>query len=684
MMLDTSTPALLLMIGDHTWDYGAVATVRSLGRIGVPVHVALTDPDHPVTASKYVVQTLVWPTTGAESEDDLVARIRGLCQSIGRPAVAIAGDDETAVLLARRRKDLDDLLLLPRVDPDLPGLLATKGSLAQLCARTGTPTPATITPASLDDIRDFLERARFPLVVKNPEPFSRLVNRAIPTTTKVDDPDALFALLRDWRPGTPLLVQEFLPEDVSEDWYVAAVLTDDHQTAAAFSGVKVRAYPTETGVGTLSLSRHDPHLIDLSIRFCLDVGYVGVCDMDWRLDKRDGQYKLLDFNPRRGAQFSTFRSTTGMDVVRALYLVMTGRPVPAGEQIDGIRHVVGVLDHRAYLQRRHRPGEPGPIQTGRVERAWWAVDDPGPALRFAAQLGPWGRLRHHSRSAPVPPATTAWQAAVLPDPAPIPFDKPGPPRPVERWQATMSTDSGQVPVLVAVARGEHATQQVQHECATRDWAATAGVPVPTVLACGADWMISPLVTQLPSEGADYVDEALQCAALIRAADSPPPEAVSVWHGSRRDLPQRLVRAAIGRLPMREFRRVRAEAADLPVDAWIHGDYSLANVMNSPDGIRIIDWEFSGKGVYGTDEIRLWTTLMETADRRRLMTSFLDTLPPQRRAATGVLVHWLALRQLAENLAAPRRYQIEENITLGHVVLQEARAWRQMLSHEPTR
>jgi len=68
------------------------------------------------------------------------------------------------------------------------------------------------------------------------------------------------------------------------------------------------------------------------------------------------------------------------------------------------------------------------------------------------------------------------------------------------------------------------------------------------------------------------------------------------------------------------------------------------------------------------------------DRERLMTRFIDTLPAERHRDTGVLMHWLALRQLAENLAAPRRYQIPENIALGHVTLTEARAWRTRLSH----
>ena len=116
----------------------------------------------------------------------------------------------------------------------------------------------------------------------------------------------------------------------------------------------------------------------------------------------------------------------------------------------------------------------------------------------------------------------------------------------------------------------------------------------------------------------------------------------------------------------------------------YGDFSNANVMNSSEGVRIIDWEFAGPGIWGTDEIRLWSNLEYLQDREHLMTQFIDDLPVERRRDTGVLMHWLALRQLAENLAAPRRYQNPENIALGHMTLAEARAWRARLSREPAR
>ena len=69
-------------------------------------------------------------------------------------------------------------------------------------------------------------------------------------------------------------------------------------------------------------------LAERAAKFCKDVGYRGIFDMDWRRDPRTETYKLLDFNPRIGAQFRMFENDAGIDVARAMHLDMSGRPIP--------------------------------------------------------------------------------------------------------------------------------------------------------------------------------------------------------------------------------------------------------------------------------------------------------------------------------------------------------------------
>jgi predicted ATP-grasp superfamily ATP-dependent carboligase len=113
-------------------------------------------------------------------------------------------------------------------------------------------------------------------------------------------------------------------------------------------------------------------------------------DLDFRFDERDRQYKLLDFNPRIGAQFRVFVDDNGLDVARALYFDLTGLTVPRSKQVDGRVLVVEPDDIRASVNYFWR-GELSAYDwlrsfKGRKEFAWLNLDDPLPFLMVWARF----------------------------------------------------------------------------------------------------------------------------------------------------------------------------------------------------------------------------------------------------------------------------------------------------------
>lgn len=114
-------------------------------------------------------------------------------------------------------------------------------------------------------------------------------------------------------------------------------------------------------------------------------------DIDYRFDKRDGQYKLLDFNPRIGAQFRLFEDSERIDVARALYRDLTGQSVRRSPQVDGRVFVVEPLDcitsihdllHRELSVRHWWRSF-----YGVREFAWFDWFDPCPARWYGLALG---------------------------------------------------------------------------------------------------------------------------------------------------------------------------------------------------------------------------------------------------------------------------------------------------------
>jgi predicted ATP-grasp superfamily ATP-dependent carboligase len=138
-------------------------------------------------------------------------------------------------------------------------------------------------------------------------------------------------------------------------------------------------------------STPNPRLRDEITQLLARVGYRGIMDLDLRWDARDDQYKLLDFNPRIGAQFRLFEDAAGVDVVTACYLDLTGQPIPENAQVPGRGFMVENYDPISALSY-WRGGELGLkpwLASLRTvdEMAWFARDDLRPFGLMCLRMG---------------------------------------------------------------------------------------------------------------------------------------------------------------------------------------------------------------------------------------------------------------------------------------------------------
>jgi predicted ATP-grasp superfamily ATP-dependent carboligase len=153
----------------------------------------------------------------------------------------------------------------------------------------------------------------------------------------------------------------------------------------------------------------NPSLAAMSEQFCKEIGYTGIADLDWRLDLRDGQYKLVDFNPRMGNQFRLFETEAGIDVVRALHLDLTGRDVPRGPQVCQRQIVVEHIDIPARIAYRRLGQQAVSAQAAKLmkrpektttEFAWLAADDPLPVLAMLSRVRSLAKIVRRARLFP--------------------------------------------------------------------------------------------------------------------------------------------------------------------------------------------------------------------------------------------------------------------------------------------
>jgi predicted ATP-grasp superfamily ATP-dependent carboligase len=275
--------------------------------------------------------------------------------------------------------------------------------MQELARRSGVPTAQAVIPRSKEEVEQFLETAVFPVMVKATDA-ERLRERAGGTKFVIQTPRELLDLYAKAgdRQSPNLLIQEFIPGD---DWMFDGYFDGASQRLFGVTGKKIRRFPVHTGVTSLGVCLDNPTVQETTAAFMKAIGYHGILDIGYRYDRRDGQYKVLDVNPRIGCTFRLFTATNGMDVARALYLDMTGQAVESSQAADGRKWMVEDFDvvsaFRSWREGSLTLADWVKSFRGVEEAACFAGDDPLPFLMMGladcCELYRWLRCQRATR-----------------------------------------------------------------------------------------------------------------------------------------------------------------------------------------------------------------------------------------------------------------------------------------------
>ncbi len=355
---------------------------RSLGRLGVPVYGVHARPRSPVAWSRYWRDNWRWDFA-AQPVDASVDRLLRLARAIGSRPVLLPTDDTTCLVVADQADALRDAFLFPDQPAGLADTLSSKQGMHVMCKQHGVPTPETVFPRCRNDVLAFLSVATFPVVVKGIDG-AALQRRAGARVAIVNDAQTLLERYDAWEtPDSPnLMLQEHIPGPSESVWMFNGYFDRDSHCRFGLTGHKIRQYPAYVGVTSLGVCAANDAVARQTIDFMRAIGYRGILDIGYKFDQRSGEYKLLDVNPRIGTTFRLFVDTAGMDVARALYLDLTGQPIPAGRPREGRRWINEAFDivsaPRYWRDGASSLGHWARSYRGVEEASWFAWDDPIP------------------------------------------------------------------------------------------------------------------------------------------------------------------------------------------------------------------------------------------------------------------------------------------------------------------
>ncbi|MFI6499518.1 ATP-grasp domain-containing protein [Nonomuraea typhae] len=345
------------------------------------MHAILARPYGPAVRSKYLAGCTDWTTTGADA-DNFLHTVLSAADRIGETPVLLPMDDITAIHIARHSHALATRFRISTPPGELPSLLADKGELAAICRKLGVPHPDTLVMETPADLAEAERAYGYPMIAKWAKPW--LVTRGR-STTLVHTAEQL-RTLADQAGGQPseLLLQRYIPPAAYADWFFHGYFRKDATCGFSGGGRKERAYPPAAGITTLGRWLDNPDIEQKATTLAGSLGYAGILDLDFRYHAGDGQYYLLDFNPRVGAQFRLFTGSTGIDVIRAAYLDLTGQPLGPGAPQHGRTYLVENYDLLRKLAGRSSGGGWLAATRHSDELAWYARDDLRP---FAGMVG---------------------------------------------------------------------------------------------------------------------------------------------------------------------------------------------------------------------------------------------------------------------------------------------------------
>ncbi|MGA8022822.1 MAG: hypothetical protein WA361_05920 [Candidatus Acidiferrales bacterium] len=317
---DRDIPGAVVIGGD----YQGLAIVRSLGQRGIPICVL--DDEHSISRfSRYTKFGIQVPDLRDEK-----ATIEILLD-VGRRLnlkgwVLFPTRDENVAALSRHRAALAEVFRVPTPEWETVQWMWDKRNTYKLAMELKIPIPESWFPTDSDDVERIT--TPFPLALK-PAIKEHFVYATRVKAWRANNKAELRDLLRRANSVTgpgEIIVQDLIPGDGRHQFGYCAFFKDGKAVGSMVTRRR-RQHPYEFGRASTFVETIDlPALESLSERFLQKINYYGLVEVEFKLDPRDGQFKLLDVNPRTWG-YHSLGVSAGVDFPYLLYADQVGIPL---------------------------------------------------------------------------------------------------------------------------------------------------------------------------------------------------------------------------------------------------------------------------------------------------------------------------------------------------------------------
>ncbi len=326
--------------------FQGLGIVRSLGRHGIPV--CIVDDERSIARfSRYATRSV--HVADLRDEQRAVEAVLDVGRQLGLDGwVLYPTRDETVAAFARYHVDLQEKFRVPTPGIETVQWAWDKRNTYGLAQELGIPAPRTWHPADVGELDQIDAEPPFAIKPAIKEHFIYATKaKAWRADTRPELVERFTAALRLVGPGE-VMVQELIPGDGWQQFAYCAFFKNG-RAIGSMVAQRRRQHPPEFGRASTFVETVDVPLLEaLSQRFLRTIGYYGLVEMEYKLDSRDQQYKLLDVNARTWG-YHSLGQRAGVDFPYMLFTDQLGEPVKPCRAPAGVRWVRLVTDLPAGL-----------------------------------------------------------------------------------------------------------------------------------------------------------------------------------------------------------------------------------------------------------------------------------------------------------------------------------------------
>jgi predicted ATP-grasp superfamily ATP-dependent carboligase len=383
----SATPLAVILGGSCN----ALSFARSLGRRGVPI-LMLESEDFLGTYTRYA--KIIRVPSAEEFAEEWLELLDRIGARLSVPGVLFPTSDVHCLLVSRHAAALGSSFRFLVPDCETLERIVDKRSQYEAARAAGVPIPNVHFPESVDDLERLAATLPYPCLLK-PYDSHRARAKLGAKVVVVDSRAELAAAYeRITRMDVAVMVQEIVPGDDGALFGYLAFWDGSEGERAWLTKRKLRQFPPGFGDGSLQETVDAPEVARLSRVLLRAFRYRGFVGVEFKLDARDGSYRLMEINPRTvsGNQLAI---AAGVDFPWIGYQYLTGAGVGHSAFRSGVRYVNEEWDVQAYLSLRRAGvmslgGWLASLRGVRA-KAFAAWDDPLPLLvgirRFLGLLG---------------------------------------------------------------------------------------------------------------------------------------------------------------------------------------------------------------------------------------------------------------------------------------------------------